>query len=100
MGGLFAPQFIRGLEAAVAVGVRSLRGLAARGDRSREPAWLEPKLADWRRQHFSQLEKMCRSRGLRCSTSHLEAGERTLEEVRRDWLIDRMVAYELHWHDR
>jgi len=99
--GLFAPQYVRGLEAALIVGVRRLRSLAAKGDTSREPAWLEPKLADWRRQHFSQLEKMCRTRGLRCSTAHLEATkELSLEEARKEWLIDRLVTYELHWHEK
>lgn len=99
--GLFAPQYVRGLEAALVVGVRSLRSLTAKGDTSREPGWLEPKLADWRRQHFSQLEKMCRTRGLRCSTSHLEASKSvSLEEARKDWLIDRLVTYELHWHEK
>merc|ERR1712176_683115 len=88
-------------EAALIVGVKRLRALAKRGDRSREPAWLEPKLADWRRQHFSQLEKTCRQRGLRSSTSHLEAThEMTFEDARREWLIDRLVTYELHWHEK
>jgi len=99
--GLFAPQFVRGLEAALCVGVRRLRSLAAKDDNSREPAWLAPKLLDWRRQHFSQLEKMCRTRGLRSSTSHLEATkDLSLEEVRKEWLIDRLVTYELHAHEK
>jgi len=99
--GLFAPQYTRGLEAAVVVGVKNLRNLRSKGDASREPAWLELKLNEWRRQHFSQLEKMCRTRGLRSSTSHLEANhDMTLEEARRDWLVDRLVCYELHWHER
>jgi len=99
--GLFAPQYVRGLEAALVVGVRSLRSFTAKGDASREPAWLEPKLADWRRQHFSQLEKMCRTRGLRCSTSHLQASKvLSLEEARKEWLVDRLVTYELHWHEK
>eukprot|EP00927_Polykrikos_kofoidii_P045087 TRINITY_DN3894_c0_g1_i1.p1 TRINITY_DN3894_c0_g1~~TRINITY_DN3894_c0_g1_i1.p1 ORF type:complete len:1165 (+),score=247.60 TRINITY_DN3894_c0_g1_i1:210-3704(+) len=97
--GLFAPQYVRGLEASLVIGVCRLRFLAEQGDSSREPGWLEPKLADWRRQHFSQLEKMCRTRGLRSSTSHLEAcKDLTLEEVKREWLIDRLVCYELHSH--
>ncbi|CAK0789088.1 unnamed protein product, partial [Prorocentrum cordatum] len=99
--GLFAPSFIRGLEASVAVGVKRLRFLATRGDGSREPTWLLPKLTDWRKQHFSQLEKMCRTRGLRFSTSHVEASrELPLEDARREWLIDRLAAYELHWHEK
>lgn len=99
--GLFAPQYLRGLEAAVMIGVRRLRLLSSKGDLSREPAWLEPKLADWRRQHFSQLEKMCRTRGLRCSTAHLEATKQlSLEEARKEWLIDRLVSYELLAHEK
>eukprot|EP00933_Yihiella_yeosuensis_P015578 TRINITY_DN13549_c0_g3_i1.p1 TRINITY_DN13549_c0_g3~~TRINITY_DN13549_c0_g3_i1.p1 ORF type:complete len:1097 (-),score=293.80 TRINITY_DN13549_c0_g3_i1:124-3414(-) len=99
--GLFAPQFLKGLEASLCIGVRRLRALAAKGDNSREPAWLEPKLADWRRQHFSQLEKMCRTRGLRCNTGHLEpTKQQTLEEGRRDWLIDRLVAFEMLAHEK
>lgn len=94
--GLFAPQYLRGLEAAVIIGVRRLRLLSSKGDLSREPSWLEPKLVDWRRQHFSQLEKMCRTRGLRCSTGHLEPTKAlSLEEARKEWLIDRLVTYEL-----
>mmetsp|Transcript_71873 Transcript_71873/g.113871 ORF Transcript_71873/g.113871 Transcript_71873/m.113871 type:complete len:1139 (+) Transcript_71873:152-3568(+) len=99
--GLFAPQYTRGLEAAVVVGVKSLRALRSKGDDSREPPWIELKLNEWRRQHFSQLEKMCRTRGLRCSTAHLEATRTlTLEDVRREWLVDRLVCYELHWHEK
>merc|ERR1712151_551359 len=99
--GLFAPQYVRGLEAALVVGVKSLRSLARKGDKSREPAWLEPKLTDWRRQHFSQLEKMCRTRGLRSATAHLEpTREMTVETARAEWLIDRLVTYELHWHEK
>eukprot|EP00434_Breviolum_minutum_P037658 symbB.v1.2.033400.t2/scaffold4144.1/size43914/2 len=99
--GLFAPQYLRGLEAAVIIGVRRLRLLSNKGDLSREPAWLEPKLADWRRQHFSQLEKMCRTRGLRCSTAHLEpTKQQSLEEARKEWLIDRLVTYELLAYDK
>ncbi|CAE7943990.1 RRC1, partial [Symbiodinium sp. KB8] len=99
--GLFPPQFLRGLEASVMVGVRRLRALASKGDSSREPVWLEPKLADWRRQHFSQLEKMCRARGLRGSTAHLEASAQlSLEEARKEWLIDRLVTYELLAHEK
>ncbi|CAJ1333993.1 unnamed protein product [Effrenium voratum] len=99
--GLFAPQYLRGLEAAIVIGVRRLRALAGKGDSSREPNWLEPKLADWRRHHFSQLEKMCRTRGLRCSTSHLEPTKQlSLEEARKEWLIDRLVTYELLSHEK
>merc|ERR1712216_779755 len=44
---------------------------------------------------------MCRTRGLRSSASHLEATkELPLEEVKRDWLIDRLVCYEMHWHEK
>lgn len=99
--GVFTPQFLRGLEAALVCGVKSLQNLRARGDMSREPEWMEAKLADLRRQHFSQLEKVCRARGLRSNTAHLEAsGTLTLEEVRRDWLIDRIACYELHWYQK
>jgi len=63
--------------------------------------WLELKTTEWQRQHFSQLEKMCRTRGLRSATSHLEATPTlTLEEARRDWLVDRLIAFEVHWHQR
>merc|ERR1712100_920843 len=90
-----------GLEAALVVGVKSLRQLRSKGDMSREPVWMELKLNEWRRQHFSQLEKMCRTRGLRSSTAHLDpTKDLTLEEVRREWLVDRLVCYELHWHDK
>jgi len=99
--GLFAPQYTRGLEAALVVGVKSLRFLRSKGDSSREPVWMELKLNEWRRQHFSQLEKMCRTRGLRSSTSHLEpTRDLSLEEARQQWLIDRLACYELHWHDK
>jgi hypothetical protein len=62
---------------------------------------MDLKLHEWRRQHFSQLEKMCRQRGLRSSTAHLEATRSlSLEDVRREWLVDRLVCYELHWHEK
>ena len=37
--GLFPPQYLRGLEASVVMGVRRLRLLASKGDASREPPW-------------------------------------------------------------
>eukprot|EP00971_Amphidinium_carterae_P134111 2657619-Amphidinium_carterae.1 len=99
--GVFSPQFMRGLEASLVLGVKSLRRLRGKGDISREPAWMELKLVEWRRQHFSQLEKMCRMRGLRSSTSHLEVTkELSLEEARKEWLVDRLACYDLYMHDR
>eukprot|EP00913_Durusdinium_trenchii_P021878 g20557.t1 len=45
--------------------------------------------------------KMCRTRGLRCSTAHLEATKQlSLEEARKEWLIDRLVSYELLAHEK
>ena len=38
-----------------------------------ESAWLQAKVEQWETQHFSQLEKTCKSRGLRNQTSHLVA---------------------------
>ena len=52
-----------------------------------------------------QLEKMCRTRGLRCSTAHVEATKQpgslsryglrlrlSLEDARKEWLIDRLAS--------
>merc|ERR1712151_520270 len=46
------------------------------------------------------LEKKSRRRGLRCSTSHLDAKDTSLEEAKKEWLVDRLVCFELHWHDK
>merc|ERR1712187_96156 len=69
------------------------------------PEGLPMKLAEWRSQHFSQLEKIAKTRGLNWQTSHLTqehcGGTKSLEDVKKDWLLDRLVTYELHvWETR
>jgi len=60
------------------------------------------KLSGWASQHFSQLEKIARMRGLNWQTSHLQSGDRSsLEELKKKWLLDRLVTYEVHaWETR
>merc|ERR1712183_272805 len=56
------------------------------------------KLREWQSQHFSQLQKLGRSRGLNWQTTHLErpVDGRSLEDVQKSWILDRLVTYELH----
>jgi hypothetical protein len=132
------------------------------------PSFLHAKIGEWQGQHFSQLEKICRSRGLPSSTYHLtdsnkqgggssspsgsrsgsnqnspndgEGGSNTgvnrprsksswdkkdgtnrmdvdgnddnggksgsenafatIEERKQNWLIDRLVNYDLYWYEK
>jgi hypothetical protein len=116
------------------------------------PSFLHAKVLEWQKQHFSQLEKICRSRGLPSSTYHLTdsnkqagstspSGSRSgsnqnspnddggdgrprsksykggidgeevgksgsenafasIEERKQNWLIDRLVNYDLYWYEK
>ncbi|CAK0808993.1 unnamed protein product, partial [Prorocentrum cordatum] len=100
---VFPAQFVRGLEAAFFRDVLSAAGFLEPGGAQRLPEAVAAKLAEWRAQHFSQLEKVGKSRGVDWQTSHLErpAGGRALEEVRKEWLLDRLLTYEVYaWETR
>merc|ERR1719379_452442 len=91
---VFSPQFFKGLNASLNFPIRPYSEVT-------ESAWLEAKVEEWRHQHFSQLEKTCRMRGLPSNTSHLAStGDKKIEVVRRDWLIDRLVAYEMYHREQ
>merc|ERR1712232_223226 len=51
------------------------------------------KMRDWQSQHFSQLQKIGKSRGLNWQTTHLD---RQPEDVKKAWILDRLVTYELY----
>jgi len=93
---VFVPQFFKGLEASFHQLV-----LPYRNRLKENPSVLRVKVHELEGQHFSQLEKISRSKGLPCNTSHLESKDgKPLEEVRRDWLLDRLVNYEVYWASR
>lgn len=95
--GIFNKQYMLGLEASFLRGVVPV-------DSIHLPTALKvqatTKFAEWRLQHFSQLEKLCKSKGLRWSTAGLTSfgGPLSSDEAtrRREWLIDRLAMYELH----
>ncbi|CAD7924961.1 unnamed protein product [Amoebophrya sp. A120] len=99
---IFGRGYMRGLECSVFTNrVRPYKERAHDScyDGMGFPTWLQQRLRDWESQHFSTLEKVCRSKGLPWITSGLtEAypGE-GLERTRQAWLLDRLVNYELYW---
>uniref|UniRef100_A0A7S4RUJ3 CID domain-containing protein n=1 Tax=Alexandrium monilatum TaxID=311494 RepID=A0A7S4RUJ3_9DINO len=105
---VFSPQFIKGLEVSFFRDILSSDSIPRPGARtaggvSSLPEAIFVKLAEWRSQHFSQLEKLAKARGLNWQTIHIQRPEdgRSLEQVRKTWLLDRMVTYELHaWETR
>lgn len=98
---VFSPQYVKGLEAALHKGVLSAGGIAGsaeHGKGSSFPEALFVKLAEWKTQHFSQLEKLCKAHGLNWETSSVErpSDGRSLEEAKKGWLLDRLVTYEVY----
>jgi len=99
---IFGQQYMKGLEcSAFTAKVRNYR------EREKDacydgcgyyPPWLQSKLRDWEGHHFSQLEKICRSKGLPwiSSRDNLEGAE-PQERLRQKWLLDRLVNFELYW---
>lgn len=77
--------------------IASSDSLAPRVGEDALPEAILVKLAEWRSQHFSQLEKIAKARGLHWQTSHLDrSADRPIEEAKKTWLLDRLVTYELH----
>jgi len=98
---VFSSQFVKGLEVSFFRDIVSADNVASPDGSTRmtgAPEAIFVKLAEWRSQHFSQLEKLAKARGLNWQTMHLQrpADGRTLEQVRTAWLLDRLVTYELH----
>mmetsp|Transcript_124801 Transcript_124801/g.285939 ORF Transcript_124801/g.285939 Transcript_124801/m.285939 type:complete len:288 (+) Transcript_124801:871-1734(+) len=91
---IFSRNYLRGLEVCLSKPVTSWRGLQL-------PGWLQPKVAEWSHQHFSQLEKLCRSLGLRSDSSSAngDSAKAPSESTRIDFLLDRLVGLELDVHD-
>lgn len=87
---VYSPSFTKGLEASCMHDPNApLKPL------------IKSKVDDWKTQHFSQLEKACRQRGLRCITSHLKPQDgKTAEQTRADWLIERLTYFETYWADK
>lgn len=97
---VFPKEYILGLEASF------FRQVVPTDDLQVPPGFqneLEIKVCEWRAQHFSQLEKICRRRGLRWATMGLFPDSKSLVEEatrKREWLIDRLVLYEIHVFER
>mmetsp|Transcript_55987 Transcript_55987/g.149318 ORF Transcript_55987/g.149318 Transcript_55987/m.149318 type:complete len:289 (+) Transcript_55987:329-1195(+) len=91
---IFSRNYLRGLEVCLSKPVSSWRSLQL-------PGWLQPKVAEWSHQHFSQLEKLCRSLGLRSDSSSAsgDSAKAPSEGTRIDFLLDRLVGLELDVHD-
>lgn len=95
---IFGQQYMKGLEcSAFTAKVRNYREREkdACYDGCGYPPWLQSKLRDWEGHHFSQLEKICRSKGLPwiSSRDNLEGAE-PQERLRQKWLLDRLVLRE------
>jgi len=104
---VFNESYVQGLETSFCRDIVDSR-LILRPDETQKPIASYPdeiflKLAEWRSQHFSQLEKLGRSRGLNWQSSLASKVEdgRSVEEARTTWLIDRLATYELYlWECR
>lgn len=90
---IFTPKFTKGLEASMIKGIISAEGVKL-------PDALMVKVAEWQSQHFSQLEKICKVQGLNWDVQLSEKAEaiggRFPEELRKKWLLDRLLTYELY----
>lgn len=87
---IFSSDYMKGLHVAAFHPLKPYKEAAS-------SAWIQAKVEEWELQHFSQLEKLCRLRGLPSRTSHLEAGGgKTLEQMRKGWLMDRLVGYQIY----
>lgn len=80
---LFTLQYIQGLEANTTL------------DTSKDPPrFLQSKVQQWQTQHFSSLEKLCRTRGLRHeTTADMDEAER------HSFLVKRLAHYEAYSKD-
>mmetsp|Transcript_20500 Transcript_20500/g.44126 ORF Transcript_20500/g.44126 Transcript_20500/m.44126 type:complete len:347 (+) Transcript_20500:1-1041(+) len=95
---IFVPQFLRGLEAAYLSPLSEVPDLE---NLDSLPTGVRTRLQEWKSSHFSILERQCRMRGLKSLTSHLTAeGGRTLMQVRQEWLLKRLLNYDLYWHQK
>eukprot|EP00434_Breviolum_minutum_P000883 symbB.v1.2.000780.t1/scaffold42.1/size391715/9 len=90
---IFTPKFVKGLEASMIKGIVSAQGINL-------PDSLLVKVAEWQSQHFSQLEKICKVQGMNWDVQLSEKAEamegRFPEELRKKWLLDRLLTYELY----
>jgi len=91
-GAIFGPEYVRGLEAAFSRDVVPMEALMPLD------ASVSKQLQEWQSQHFSVLEKIGKGRGLNWQTSHLEqpTDGRSLEDRKKDWILERLLMYELH----
>eukprot|EP00746_Dinoflagellata_sp_MGD_P166791 gnl/MRDRNA2_/MRDRNA2_96933_c0_seq1.p1 gnl/MRDRNA2_/MRDRNA2_96933_c0~~gnl/MRDRNA2_/MRDRNA2_96933_c0_seq1.p1 ORF type:complete len:682 (+),score=175.10 gnl/MRDRNA2_/MRDRNA2_96933_c0_seq1:123-2048(+) len=97
---VFTKEYILGLEASFFRQVVPADDLLAPQGFQHE---LEIKVHEWRAQHFSQLEKICKKRGLRYATMGLFPDSKNLVQEatrKREWLLDRLVMYEIHVFER
>lgn len=87
---IFGRQYLRGLEASF---LRDVVPVAILDVPKALRSSLKAKIADWQGLHFSQLEKMAKTHGMRWSTPVL--GSSTAER-RQEWLIDRLALHEVY----
>jgi hypothetical protein len=106
---VFAAQYIKGLETSFFKPFESAEMLAPpRGvERPKASAHLPEaifiKFEEWRSQHFSQLEKIAKARGLNWNTPSAEKGTggQVPEEEKKSWLLDHLLTYEIYtWETR
>lgn len=95
---IFTAKYVKGLEASMLRGVVSAEEYLRPGVHL--PESLHVKLAEWQTQHFSQLEKICKAQGLNWDVQLSEKAQamsgRFPEELRKKWLLDRLLTYELY----
>lgn len=96
--GIFGPEFVKGLEVGFLKDIVSVKALLQDADSTYILESVLLQLQNWSTQHFSQLEKIGKSRGLNWQTGHLEPpyDGMPLEEVKKCWILDRLVTYELY----
>lgn len=105
---VFSAQYLKGLETSffkdfVSVDAVVPRSGARPAASVHLPEAIFVKLAEWRSQHFSQLEKIAKARGLNWNTQDVEkpANGRSIEDEKKIWLLDRLLTYEIYvWETR
>eukprot|EP00929_Paragymnodinium_shiwhaense_P008284 TRINITY_DN112231_c0_g1_i1.p1 TRINITY_DN112231_c0_g1~~TRINITY_DN112231_c0_g1_i1.p1 ORF type:complete len:572 (+),score=93.62 TRINITY_DN112231_c0_g1_i1:144-1859(+) len=100
---IFTPAYIKGLETSFMKDVLPIEAVTPQMPGGQDAYQvISVKLSGWTVQHFSQLEKIARMRGLAWETVHLQSEDRgSLEDMKKKWLLDRLVTYEVHaWENR
>eukprot|EP00397_Hematodinium_sp_SG-2012_P021176 GEMP01021857.1.p1 GENE.GEMP01021857.1~~GEMP01021857.1.p1 ORF type:complete len:429 (+),score=66.71 GEMP01021857.1:23-1288(+) len=88
---IFSNVYTKGLETSFIYGTENRAEFLSRPE-------IRLYLPEYEAQHFSQLEKQCKVRGLPCNSAR--CAERPTEEQRKRWLYFHLAAFAFHCNER